>query len=241
MSALAGSIHRLSYIGRRQFDRFWAVAGAVSVRTKILGIVLALVLVLGAGVTLQVRLTLHNALSQNLKNQGISVTRDVAARSVDLLLVRDLYAAHQLLQDTLANNQDVLYAFIVSPQHEILAHTFGDRFPIELIEANKVASTQRYHLQKLETNEGIIWDFAAPIFNGQAGMVRLGLSENAMQTTLANVTRQLLLNYYWRVYGRGGSGHFSHLAHYPACSDPGGGDQSGSAGRFITSSASLGR
>ncbi len=179
--------------GRRLFIRFWAVAGAVSVRTKILGIVLALVLILGAGVTLQVRLTLHNTLSQDLQNQGISIARDVAARSVDLLLVRDLYAVHQLLQDTLANNEDVHYAFVVSPQGEILAHTFGDRFPTALIATNNVNSTQRYQLQKLATNESVIWDFAVPVLDGQAGIVRVGLSEDTMQATLAGVTGQLLL------------------------------------------------
>jgi signal transduction histidine kinase len=193
MSALADRTHRLPPAARRLFDRFWAVAGAVSVRTKILGIVLALVLILGVGVTLQVRLTLRDALSHDLQSQGVSIARDVAARSVDLLLVRDRYAVHQLLQDTLANNEDVSYAFIVSPQGEILAHTFGDRFPTALIEANNVDPTRRYRLQKLETNEGVIWDFAVPIFDGQAGIVRVGLSEDAMQATLAGVTGQLLL------------------------------------------------
>jgi uncharacterized membrane protein affecting hemolysin expression len=143
---------------RRHFDRFWAIAGAVSVRTKILGIVLALVLILGAGVTWQVRLTLRDALSHDLQSQGSSISRDVAARSVDLLLVRDLYAVHQLLQDTLVNNDDVRYAFIVSPQGEILAHTFGDRFPTALIGTNSVSASERFHLQQLETDEGVVWD-----------------------------------------------------------------------------------
>ena len=178
---------------RRYFDRFWAVAGAVSVRTKILGIVLALVLILGAGVTWQVRLTLRDALSHDLQSQGSSIARDVAARSVDLLLVRDLYAVHQLLQDTLANNDDVRYAFIVGPQGEILAHTFGDRFPTALIGANSVSPGERFHLQQLETDEGIVWDFAVPIFDGQAGIARVGLSEDALRATLGGVTGQLLL------------------------------------------------
>jgi signal transduction histidine kinase len=183
----------LSPVARRLFYRFWAVAGAVSVRTKILGIVLALVLMLGVGITLQVRVTLRDALSHDLQEQGISITRDVAARSVDLLLVHDLYGAYQLLQDTLINNENVRYAFIVSPQGEILAHTFGDGFPIALLMANTVTPTDRYHLQKIATEEGIIWDFAVPVFDGRAGIARVGLSEQAMQTTLSNVTRQLLI------------------------------------------------
>ena len=123
MRFLTNQVERLVPMFRRHFDRFWAIAGAVSVRTKILGIVLGLVLILGAGVTLQVRLTLRDALSHDLQSQGSSISRDVAARSVDLLLVRDLYAVHQLLQDTRVNNDDVRYAFVVSPKGEILAQT----------------------------------------------------------------------------------------------------------------------
>jgi signal transduction histidine kinase len=183
----------LSPAARRFLNRFWAVAGAVSVRTKILGIVLALVLILGVGVTFQVRTTLRAALSHNLQEQGVSITRDVAARSVDLLLVHDLYGVYQLLQDTLLNNKDVRYAFVVSPEGEVLAHTFGERFPSALIAVNTVPSTDRYHLQKIATEEGVIWDFAVPIFDGRAGVVRMGLSEDAMQATLTGVTGQLLL------------------------------------------------
>ncbi len=193
MSALTDRLPGLSPPARRLFDRFWAAAGAVSVRTKILGIVLGLVLMLGAGVTLQVRTTLRNALSHELHNRGVSITRDVAARSVDLILVHDLYGVYQLLQDTLTNNEDVRYAFIVSPQGEVLAHTFGDGFPLELVGVNAVESAERYHLQKIITEEGAIWDFAVPIFDGRAGVARVGLSEQAMQTTLGNVTRQLLI------------------------------------------------
>ena len=45
MMTLTNRVERLVPMFRRHFDRFWGVAGAVSVRTKILGIVLALVLI----------------------------------------------------------------------------------------------------------------------------------------------------------------------------------------------------
>jgi len=182
-----------SIFARRVLDRLWAVAGAVSVRIKILGIVLGMVLLLGGAITWQVRQTLQNTLSRELQGRGASIARDLAARAVDLLLINDLYGAHQLLQDTLSNNQDVRYAFILDAQGDILVHTFGDGFPTQLLEVNQVAATERFHLQKLATEQGIVWDFAVPIFDGRAGTARLGLSEQTISTTLDLVTRQLLL------------------------------------------------
>ena len=193
MIGLTDQVARLSPFARRLFNPFWAVAGAVSVRTKILGIVLTLVLMLGVGVTFQVRSTSRTALGRELHNRGVSIARDVAARSVDLILVHDLYGVYQLLQDTLANNEDVHYAFVVGPDGDILVHTFGDGFPPALAGVNTAAPVERYRLQLLTTDEGIIWDFAVPILEGEVGVARVGLSEQAMRTTLSHVTRQLLV------------------------------------------------
>ena len=92
------------------FARFWRIAGAVSVRTKILGIVLALVLLLGVGITVQVRVVMQRALESWMEEQSVSVARDLAARATDFILVNDLFALHQLLDETQRNHPNVRYA-----------------------------------------------------------------------------------------------------------------------------------
>ena len=173
--------------------RFWAVAGAVSIRTKILGIVLSLMVILGLGVTLQVRILLVQILEDRLQQQSVSIARDLAARSTDLLLINDLYSLHQLLMDTLANNEDVRYAFILDPQGQVVAHTFGEGFPAQLAQANPCVGCDRQRTVALKTDEGLIWDTAVPIFEGRAGVARVGLSEQRLRETLAAVTTQLLV------------------------------------------------
>ena len=175
------------------FDRFWALAGAVSIRTKILGIVLALVLLLGLGVTLQVRQTLTQTMEVQLEEQSVSVARDLAARSTDLLLVNDLYALHQLLRETQSNNTNVRYAFVVDPKGNVLAHTFGDGFPAGLFGTNSVAQNEHHRTRLLNTDEGPVWDTAVPIFEGRAGTARVGLSEAQVRRAVDTVTGQLLL------------------------------------------------
>jgi signal transduction histidine kinase len=175
------------------FDRFWAIAGAVSIRTKILGMILALVALLGLTATLQVRAMFTRTLETRLEEQSISITRDLAARSTDLILINNVYALHQLLRDTQTNNADVRYAFIVNAQGQVLAHTFGEGFPAGLIEANAVPADVHHHTQVLQTDDGPIWDTAVPIFGSRAGTARVGLSEASVRQTVDAVTGQLLL------------------------------------------------
>jgi signal transduction histidine kinase len=175
------------------FQRFWSFAGAVSVRTKILGIVLGLVLLLGLGVTVQVRAVLTRTMEAQLQEQAASVTRDVAARATDLILINDLYALHQLLQETQTNNANVRYAFIVDEYGQVLAHTFGAGFPTGLLDANTAGPTEHHHTIVLTTDEGRVWDTAAPIFDGRAGAARVGLTEAGIRQAVDSVTGQLLL------------------------------------------------
>jgi len=62
--------------------------GKVNILTKIMGIVLALVILLGFWVNLQVQSTLSGTLSEQLDQQGIAVARDLAARSTDYKIGR---------------------------------------------------------------------------------------------------------------------------------------------------------
>jgi len=175
------------------FERFWAVAGAVSIRTKILGIVLGLVLLLGLGVVIQVRAALTRAMEVQLEEQSVSAASDLAARSTDLILVNDAYRLYQLLLETKANNANVRYVFILDSEARVLGHTFGEGFPIGLAEANQVGPNEHHHTLVLNTDEGPIWDTAIPIFGGRAGTARVGMTEAVVELALAAVTGQLLL------------------------------------------------
>ncbi len=174
-------------------QKLWGLVGAVSVRTKILGIVLVLVVLLGVGITVQVRIVLQNALVSKLQEQSVSIARDVAARSTDLILINDLYALHQLLVETQTNNPDVRYAFIVDEEGEIIAHTFGSGFPADLLAANPIDATAHHETRALATDQGRIWDTAVPIFSGQAGVARIGLSEDSIRAAVTTLTSQMLL------------------------------------------------
>ena len=174
-------------------QRFWAVAGAVSIRTKILGIILGLVILLGVGLTVFVRQSLHRALHDELKLLAISVTSDLASRSTDLILVNNLYALYELTQETRQNYPDIRYILILDKNGQPLVSTFGNALPAGLLEANFPSPQERYRLFSFYSPEGWVLDAAVPIFNGRAGLVRVGFSETSINRTVNLVTSQLLL------------------------------------------------
>jgi signal transduction histidine kinase len=175
------------------FDQFWKIAGAVSVRAKITGIILGLVLILAASIILVVRQSLYQTMVHELEARAISVTHDLASRSTDLILTNNLYALQQLILETQANHPDIRYIFVIDPIGNVLVHTFGDGFPAGLTTVNGPAMESDHQVSFLDTTEGQVLDVAVPVFGGQAGTARVGFSDLVVRRTMSSVTSQMLL------------------------------------------------
>lgn len=176
----------------RFWDLFWSWVLSTNIRVKIMGIAFV-ILLLGVCISLWVKITSTKMLEEQLKQRGISIGRDIAARSTDLILTNNLFALYQLAKDTLENNEDVRYVFILNCKQEVLAHTFRQNFPSDLISVNPVAAYERFQLEVLETEEGLIYDVAVPIFEGKSGTARVGMSKVHLKKNVAAITRQLLI------------------------------------------------
>lgn len=180
-------------------DSLWSWAGGVSVRTKILGIVLALTAILGLGVTWQVRAVMGKVFIAELEQRGFSVVSDLASRIVDPILLNDTFGIHQLLTDTILHHPDALYAFVVDPDGRVIAHTFGESgFPLALLHldaAGQLINETERHIQHLlyRSEQGIVHEFRAPIFDGRSGVLRLGLTESRLTRITNAITGQMLL------------------------------------------------
>jgi signal transduction histidine kinase len=180
-------------IFRKLVQWFWDIAGAVSVRTKILGIVLGFIVLLGAGVTIQARYALTATMTAQLEEQSVSISRDLAARAADPILLNDLLRLHDLLDETLANNPNVRYAFLLDSRGQVIASTFEGGFPLALLPLNSAHPSDHHHTALIQTDEGLIWDTAVPILDGKVGAARIGLSDASMRAALSTLTAQLLL------------------------------------------------
>ncbi len=180
-------------IFQKLIQRFWAIAGAVSIRTKILGIVLGLVVLFGGVAIIQARNTLTASMTAQLEEQSVSISRDLAARSTDPILLNDLLRLHDLLDETIANNPNVRYAFLVDAHGQVIVNTFQGGFPPNLLSLNSVQPNEHHHTVLIQTDEGLIWDTAVPILDGKIGTARIGLSDASMRTAVSTLTVQFLL------------------------------------------------
>ena len=106
-----------------------------------------------------------------------NIAHSLSLDAVDKILLNDRVGLQKLLDDQKFSASDVAYIFVVK-NGKILSHTFTDGVPIQLIGANEPAGIEEGHLEKFISEKGEHFlDIAWPVFGGNAGILRLGLSE----------------------------------------------------------------
>lgn len=170
----------------------WKYAGAVSIRVKVLGIVLGVIVLLGTFVILQIRTLLENTLSYQMEEQGIALANNIAQEAALKITAQDmdglalLLAERRVHYSSESHNTPVDYVFVQDETGKIIAGEGRlDR------DNSRVLSDQSHgqHLVFLVHNGETI-EIRVPIPQTDL-LLRLGLSRSGLTRTVTQVTFQL--------------------------------------------------
>jgi transcriptional regulator with GAF, ATPase, and Fis domain len=139
--------------------------------------------VVGSGLLISFFIT--QSYSANLREtmtaQAESIAQAVALEAVDRVLINDLVSLQKTLDHQLRSHGTLAYLFIHKGD-EILAHTFRETVPAGLFKANSLTGDGHSRLQRIVSKQGDLYmDFSWPVFEGKAGVLRVGLSEKPYQ------------------------------------------------------------
>ena len=176
---------------RRSLRRLARAITGISIRYKLLGMVLAVILALSIVVIWQVRARLAADLRQELETRGVAISRDLSDDAETLILTQNIFGLYQELRDSLENNPDVRYVFVLDRNSQILAHSFPRGVPPDLVAVNRWTAGEPWRSRVLNSDEGILTDIAMPILDGRVGVVRVGLSHERLEAAVAAATREL--------------------------------------------------
>ncbi len=164
----------------------------MSLRTKFLLISVVLIVLLGSSITIFVQTFLSQKLTTELQKSGILIAENIVARSITPILTGDNFPLQLLVIDDKEFHEDIEYIFILDHDNNILAHTFGDAFPMNLKGANTIKANQTHQIQSLITEKGDLFDIAVPILKGEVGVVHIGILEEPIRKTISNITNQII-------------------------------------------------
>jgi signal transduction histidine kinase len=172
---------------------FWSKVGAVGIRTKIMGIVALCIICSAIAMVWYTQHDMSAALRSELQEGGLAIGTGLAAQGRDLILTHNDFALYTLVRETQDADDDLIYIFVLDAEDNVLVHTFDGGFPRDLLGVNDVQPEEAFHIQALQTEDDTIQDIAVPVLGGKAGMIRLGMSESAIDAAVAGNIRNMLL------------------------------------------------
>ncbi|WP_161635153.1 sigma 54-interacting transcriptional regulator [Desulfovermiculus halophilus] len=134
------------------------------------------------------------ALNENLKAQAENQAHSLSLQVSDLILINDLVGLQKALTYHVQSHPNVEYAFVIR-QGKVLAHTFEQGVPRNLIDANSPPEQGVPGLQRVVSKSGAkdILDLAWPVFEGKAGTLRMGFDRGALVTRMQELWLEIAL------------------------------------------------
>jgi two-component system response regulator HydG len=162
-----------------------------SLKNKLLMAVSITVIGSGLLISLVVTQRYSSSLFSSLSAQAENIAHAVALDATDKILTNDLVALQKMLDYHMTSTPHAAYIFVIK-ENQVLAHTFAQGMPIELIGANDIVlDNYSRHTEIVSTTGERYLDIAWPIFSGKAGLLRLGVSEKPYRDKVAQLWLQM--------------------------------------------------
>jgi two-component system response regulator HydG len=164
-----------------------------SLKGKLLLAIIALVvgsgLIISSLVTYRYSQMLYAAATSHAEN----LSHQIVLQAADKILVNDLVSLQKLIDQHVRSHASLSYLFILK-DGEVLAHSFADGFPVNLVGIHRVEPAGEGTVLKIQTESGEDFlDFAHPILEGKAGVLRLGVSEQPLRQQVNELWQQMAL------------------------------------------------
>jgi len=164
-----------------------------SVKGRLLLAIIGLIVGSGLIISFLVTYRYSQALYAAATTHAENLSHQIVLQAADKILTNDLVSLQKLIDHHMRSHSSLSYLFIFK-DGEVLAHSFPDGLPANLIGANLVESGGEGSILKIQAESGDDFlDFAHPILEGKAGVLRLGMSEQPLRQQVNVLWLQMAL------------------------------------------------
>ncbi|MFO7999107.1 MAG: hypothetical protein R6U86_09035, partial [Bacteroidales bacterium] len=175
------------------------------------------VLLFGALNVIIVRTSVTRSLNEEFERRGYFIARTLSEQSATFILSNDPAGLNLLVNEVKAIDSTVHYVFVLSESGEVLAHTFQQAFPADLIPANPLTGEEgMVFFRDRNDPKLLVRDFAVTVLSPGIGVVRVGILEEEIRSQVASVLQKLwLMVAIFLMLGVAGALFFSHTIAIP--------------------------
>ncbi len=152
--------------------------------------ILTIIILLGVLTNIVVQTNLTQTLSDELRDRGEIMSNNLAASIVEPVLVEDMVTLHRLIDKIKTTENNVRYIYVTDSKGRVLVHTFENGFPIELLD---IYENFEGNSRLIDIDNDYVIDTRAPILEGNAGYVHIGLAERIIVEKVAETSNLIIV------------------------------------------------
>ncbi len=167
-----------------QWSLFWKFLIGISGIVLLFGLVHAII----------VRHSIENSLEDEFDRRGNFISRALAEQAAAYILTDDRAGLNMLINEVMAIDETIHYAFVMDAEGTILAHSFSRVVPATLIELNTPANDQEVSIinVKDKDNPGLVYrDFGKVAISQNLGTARIGMITDDIQQSVQATMQSL--------------------------------------------------
>jgi two-component system, NtrC family, sensor kinase len=138
---------------------------------------------------------IFTSLEHEMEHRGVFMSEIISQQAVNFILYDDIVALNVLIDEVKASDEAIEYILVCDPDCNVIAHTFSTPMPLELNDVHARRSDNKEILSeyiRFKGSDKVIRDISIPLLEGSIGFVRLGITEDIIDQSLAKATRALL-------------------------------------------------
>lgn len=159
----------------------------LNLRTKILAITLGISIATVAAMAMIVIFFIKPRLESKLEKRGSSIAHAISSQCINPILTRKLFQLDMLLREFVNAEEGVEYLFVLAPDGNVTAHSFGREFPIALKEVDPRVDKDGHGIARLHATDRDIIDISEPLLGGNLGRLHVGMSASSIRNDVNEI------------------------------------------------------
>ena len=155
-------------------------------------LIISLLVIMTVLVAGSVNFMMGQTLEEEMRDNELGIAGYVAGDLANPLLDENDLRVQEIIDDLKRQDADVRYAYVISFDGTVVAHTFSSGFPVELVTANPIPSGEDSAIQILSAGEESIQDVGVRVLEGMDAKVYIGFSRVYLLECLARVTNTII-------------------------------------------------
>lgn len=167
----------------------------MSLHTKIITLIMTITLSVGLGASLLLSHIMHNALTNELREQAVFAARGLTEHLTNNVINGEIIEAREAGLRMVANSPNIRYAYLIDFERRLFTHTFEGGFPkafLAVEHQHAPLSAQFPKIIHLKTNIGAVLEVCYPLIEGMAAHIHIGMDEERTHVQIATLRYHII-------------------------------------------------